>query len=54
MLLCGLGLALLYQIVGREYGLFSFAILFAASISIWLLSWFFRKQAAGALLLNVT
>jgi hypothetical protein len=49
----GLVFALLYQLFGAKYSLFSLAVLFLTGISIWLLSWRFRKQEAGALLLFV-
>ncbi len=49
----GLVFALLYPLLGAKYFSISLAVLFVIGISIWLLSWRFRKQEAGALLLFV-
>jgi hypothetical protein len=53
MLLLGLALALLYKLFGQEYGYACFAILSAVSINIRLISWLFRTQEAGVLLLDI-
>lgn len=52
-LLIGLAMALLLQLFGMEYGLIIFQIVCVVGISSWLLSWHFRKQKAGGLLLNI-
>jgi hypothetical protein len=51
-LLFGFALAFTIPLFGR-YGWVSFYILYAVGISIWLISWFFRKQEAGALLIDI-
>lgn len=51
-LLFGFAIAFLISLFGK-YGWVSFYILYAVGISIWLLSWFFRKQEAGVLLLDI-
>jgi hypothetical protein len=52
LLLFGFLIGFLFFSLGK-YGWISFYILCAVGNSIWLLSWFFRKQEAGALLLNI-
>jgi hypothetical protein len=51
-LLIGL-IIFLYQSFGTEYGYFIFCIAYAVILSIWLLSWVFRKRKAGNLLLKI-
>jgi hypothetical protein len=51
-ILFGFALAFTIPLFGK-YGWVSFYILYAVSISIWLISWFFRKQEAGALLIDI-
>jgi hypothetical protein len=51
-LLLGIAIACLIPLLGK-YGWISFFTLYTVGISIWLLSWFFRKQEAGVLLLDI-
>jgi len=51
-LLFGFAIAFLIPSFGK-YGWISFHILYAVVINIWLLSWFFQKQEAGVLLLDI-
>jgi hypothetical protein len=51
-LLFGFALAFVIPLLGK-YGWVSFYILYAAGISAWLISWFFRKQEAGSLLADI-
>jgi hypothetical protein len=52
LLLFGFAIAFLIPLLGK-YGWVSFYILCSLGISIWLLNWFFRKQEAGTLLLDI-
>jgi hypothetical protein len=51
-LLFGFAIAFLISLFGK-YGWVSLYILYAVGIIIWLLNWFFQKQEAGVLLLDI-